>query len=294
LNESFNNIFEDAEHNFTSNNQPRIVISSHTNGQTVVDRNIELIGVVESSEVLISQIDVFVENQKFSTQVDTNGNFAIGISLNTGTNILRFVTKGMVNGVLSEVTPNNMDLSPFAINVGLEKSAILVTLTWDKYDTDVDLYVIDPLGDYSYYSHMTTADGGELDYDNTEGYGPEHWTLSSNDTIRWNQDFYRIRVHYYDDNGNGGTNYALTVKLYEGTADEKVYTQTGYLAISDYSNDSPLGTGSDWADFNIPITLTGFTTASFFRELNILPPINSIKLSVDVEPASIRKLKKQK
>jgi uncharacterized protein YfaP (DUF2135 family) len=300
LDESYLNIFEDAEHDFTRDNMPHISITSHQNGETVYSRNIELTGLVESSEVLITQIDVFVNNEKFSADVAEDGSFTVGISLNIGEQAFRFITK---NEAGDAVNPNNMDANPFTISVALDTSVMLVTLTWDKSDTDLDLYVIDPQGDYSAYYNMLTADGGELDYDVVTGYGPEHWTLSSNDIIRWGQNAYRVRVHYYDDNYNGGTNYKLSVKLYEGTTREVEYIKTGYLSANDSSNDGPEDTGADWVDFTFPITLTSTDSQSAF-----LPTSHAIqgdalpislmdttdvsvpsKIRTDVPPADIRR-----
>ncbi|MGE4496449.1 MAG: YfaP family protein [Deferribacterales bacterium] len=257
LNETYENIFQDAQHSFTSDNKPQISITSHTNGEVVTTRNIQLVGVVESSEVLITNLDVFVGTEKFSTLVDNSGNFSVGVSLKTGENKLSFVTKGRVSGELVTVSPNNMDANPFSINVNVDSAVMLVTLTWDKNDTDVDLYVIDPNGDYSAYFHKFTADGGELDYDITTGYGPEHWTLTTTDTIRWNGE-YLVRLHYYSDHNDEeeiGTNFKISVKLYEETDYEVEYIMTGYLGASNPSNDAHTGTGADWVDFYFPIVL---------------------------------------
>ncbi|MCG8473585.1 MAG: hypothetical protein MI742_17275 [Desulfobacterales bacterium] len=288
LSESYLNIFEDAEHNFTSDNHPVITITSHENGQTVSTRNITLQGVVESSEILISKIDILVGDEKFATPVDSDGNFSVGVSLNTGIQRLRFVTRGQDG---REVTPNNFDANPFTINVDLDKSVMLVTLTWDKDATDLDLYVIDPQGDCSYYHHKNTADGGELDYDIQTGYGPEHWTLSTEDTIRWGEEAYRVRVHYFTDNGNGGTNYTLSVKLYEGTEREVVYLQNGYLSHNNSQNDKPTDTGADWADFNIPVVLTNPSRAALSYEPHVkakgATPV-PIKLTVEIPDKETR------
>ncbi|MDR2701467.1 MAG: DUF2135 domain-containing protein [Spirochaetaceae bacterium] len=53
------------------------------------------------------------------------------------------------------------------------KGDVIVTLSWDNL-ADVDLHVKDPSGEEIYYSHKTSRSGGELDFDNREGYGPEH------------------------------------------------------------------------------------------------------------------------
>jgi len=276
LRESYENILEDADHNFTSDNNPQISITSHQNGDTIYTRVITLTGEVESSEVLIKTIEVFLENEKFSTNVDNEGNFSLEISLNVGEQTFRFVTKDSHGNIIS---PNNMDTDPFSLIVDLDTSVMLVTLTWDKYDTDLDLYVIDPMGDYSCYYNKNTADGGELDIDIIEGYGPEHWTLSSNDIIRWNQEYYTVRVHYYNDHGNGGTNFKLSVLLYEGSNREVEYIKTGYLSVNNEDNNGPSDIGADWAEFTFPIVLSTNSgkrsTTSRTQSLSKLPVITT-------------------
>jgi hypothetical protein len=125
LSESFDNIFEDAERGFVASNQPQILINSHTNGQTVNNSTIQLRGVVESGEVLITELDIFVEDQTFPALVDSNGNFMATITLNTGENSLRFLTKGMLGGILKEITPNNTDTTPFLISRSTQNSSTI-------------------------------------------------------------------------------------------------------------------------------------------------------------------------
>jgi hypothetical protein len=151
-----------------------------------------------------------------------------------------------------------MATTDFTLNLNIPKSVILVTLTWDTNDTDIDTYVIDPVGDYSCYYHKATADGGELDYDITTGYGPEHWTLMTTDTVRYDQP-YIIRLHYYSDHGNGPSNYTVSIKVYEGTSRVQEYWYRGNLAVSNPSNNAPDGSGEDWVDI-ANITLTQATT----------------------------------
>lgn len=290
LYESYENIFQDAEHNFTSDNMPHIEITSHQNGDTIYSRTVELSGVVESSEVLVSKLEVFVGSDKFSTNVEEDGSFTIGLTLESGEQSLRFV---IGDEDFQEISPHNMNTSPFVLNVGLESAQMLVTLTWDKDDTDLDLYVIDPSGDYSAYYHNETADGGELDYDDTDGYGPEHWTLESGDTVRWDQNSYRVRVHYYENNDHGGTNYKLSVKRYVGTDRETESISTGYLVVHDGLNDGPLDTGDDWADFTFPIVLS----SSSDRELSAVNregvPVIPMTITTEVPSDSVKRMFKE-
>jgi len=257
LTEPYSNILNDAENNFRSSADATITITSHNSGDDVSTHNPTLSGSITSGQVLVTRLEVFVGSTSFKTDVGLDGSFHIDISLQQGTNHLRFVTRGHNSeGKLIEL-PNNMATEDFVLNGTFGLSIILVTLAWDKNDTDVDLYVIDPTGDYSCYYHKVTAAGGELDHDIIYGYGPEHWTLETSDTIYYNQD-YHVRVHYYSDHGNGPTNYTVTILLYEGTDREVISTYRGNLAVSSPYNDSPEDTGPDWRDIaTIQLTMAG-------------------------------------
>jgi len=246
LDEPFYYILYDAWADFHGSVGAVIDIGSHTDGQEVTERHITLTGMIQSGEVSVTRLNVFVGSTKFQTNVGYDGSFNIPISLESGTNSLQFSTAGTdADGDLIPLS-NNMPLG-FTLNLNIPSSVILVTLTWDTNDTDVDLYVIDPTEDYSCWYHETTADGGELDYDITTGYGPEHWTLMTADTVRYGQ-LYKVRVHYYSDHSKGPTNYTVSIKLYEGTSREVEYWYRGNLAVDNSSNDDPDDTGPDWVD----------------------------------------------
>jgi len=261
LKEPYEAILADAKINFHSSTMPIINVNSHHSGDTVYTHNITISGNIDSVEVLVERLEIIIGSDRFSGNVDQNGNFSIPVTLSNGINRLLFATYGK-NGVGTEIqiTPTNIDTQIFTIKLDIPNSVILMTLTWDKNDTDLDTYVIDPTGDYSCYYRMRTADGGELDRDDVDGYGPEHWTLMNTDTVRYNQP-YRFRVHYYSDHGRGGTNYTVTIKLYEGTSREVTYSYGGYLSANAPSNSSPNATGPDWADI-ATLTLTQGTSAS--------------------------------
>jgi len=266
LQESYESILRDAKADFHSSTMPVINITSHVSGATVQTHNITLIGTILSVEVLVDKLEVIIGSNKFSGSVNVNGNFSIPLTLSSGVNRLKFATYGKNPiGVEIPVTPTNMDTQNFTIDLVIPASMILMTLTWDKNDTDLDTYVIDPTGDYSSYYHMNTSDGGELDRDDVDGFGPEHWTLMNTDTVRYNQP-YRFRVHYYSDHGNGGTNYTVNIKLYEGTSRETTQTYSGYLGVSSPSNSAPNDSGSDWVDI-ANVILTPETTSSTLRTL---------------------------
>ncbi len=56
-----------------------------------------------------------------------------------------------------------------------------LTLIWDTKSVDIDLHVKEPKGDHLYFGHRNGRQGGQLDVDNTWGYGPEniYWLVPS-------------------------------------------------------------------------------------------------------------------
>jgi uncharacterized protein YfaP (DUF2135 family) len=259
--EPYQNILDDAEANFHNSAEAVINISSHSSGQQVASRSTTLEGVIESGEVLVTYLAVYVGSNRFATNVREDGSFSVPITLESGENHLRFVVRGTRADGLLQFLSSNMDRQDFVLNCPAEKSVILVTLTWDTNDSDVDLYVIDPTGDYSCFYHKNTADGGELDFDITTGYGPEHWTLEPTDRVRYGE-VYTATVHYYDDHGAGPTNYTVRVKFHEGTELEREHVMRGHLPVSNAENNAPDGDGPDWGNFYDMIVNQRYSSSS--------------------------------
>jgi uncharacterized protein YfaP (DUF2135 family) len=244
--ESYSSILAAAKNNFSSSANATINITSHHSGDTVTNRIVTLSGSIGSSQVLVEKLKIQVGSTEYQTNVSLDGTFSTTITVNKGTNHLQFTTQGRnADGKLIYL-PNNMYVIDFTLIGDFPSSVILVTLTWDTNDTDLDLYIIDPTGDYSSYYHRTTADGGVLDFDITTGYGPEHWLLTTANTVRYGED-YTVRVHYYSDHGNGPSNYTVSVQLHDGANAITTYYR-GNLAISNPSNTQPTDTGPDWAN----------------------------------------------
>lgn len=65
-------------------------------------------------------------------------------------------------------------------------------LAWDADNTDIDLWVVDPNGEKTYYGHPLSYQGGRLSRDFTGGYGPETYLLKDAKPGR-----YEIRAHFY-------------------------------------------------------------------------------------------------
>ena len=72
-------------------------------------------------------------------------------------------------------------------------------LTWETGANDVDLHVRDVLGSHAYYENRGLGSGGALEYDVTDGYGPEVFTIVGEPTGYP----YNLQVHYYARGPNG-------------------------------------------------------------------------------------------
>lgn len=102
-----------------------------------------------------------------------------------------------LNGLLAEAD----SAAPTAETLGIDPRfldplpvGLRVVLTWDANDTDIDLWVVDPAGERTYYSAPQSRSGGQLSRDFTGGYGPEVYTIR-----RPLPGTYRVLVNYFGD-----------------------------------------------------------------------------------------------
>lgn len=274
LDQEFQAIYESLELESTI----VIVVDSHQNDGIVDSYSTIIYGIIENTANpnADTRLVVVVDGVEFNANVDGDGNFDVEIPIHSGPNDISFITRVYDEVGNYDIVRNNMWDEEFVLNGSMDEAAILVTLTWDKNDTDVDLYVIDPSGDYSCYYNMDTEDGGELDVDDVDGFGPEHWTLTYDDIVRWDQD-YTVRVHYYSDHGNGPTNYKVTILLNEGSEWQTTQQFSGTLVTCSRDNDGPSDTGADWNDIAVigPVhTAEGKTIISAVTPLENIPVIN--------------------
>jgi Uncharacterized protein conserved in bacteria (DUF2135) len=102
---------------------------------------------------------------------------------------------------------------------GPDRADLVVMITWNTDNTDVDLHVTEPSGEECYYSHRETRSGGSLTQDVTRGYGPEMYLLP-----RARSGKYLVRAHYYASDRNrasAATKVYATLVEHWGEPDEK-------------------------------------------------------------------------
>jgi len=131
---------------------------------------------------------------------------------------LRGLTSGNAPSSVRDYARARLD--GLAAQVGMGRADLVVTITWNTDNTDVDLHVTEPSGEECFYSHRNTRSGGTLTQDVTQGYGPEMYVLREAPKGR-----YDIRAHYYASDANRAsarTKVYATVFENWGTKQEKV------------------------------------------------------------------------
>ncbi len=172
---------------------------------------------------------------------DANGNYSIELPLGNYTVAISKdgYTSSAFNIIVQSGTTENQNGTITPIILG---DNYLITLTWGENPRDLDSHVEGTLnnGDsfHVYYSHQSQYDGEfevcTLDYDDTDGYGPEHITLNTTcDTP------YYYYIFKYAGEG--------TVAL----SGAKVTIEQGNTLIAEFNVPTDLGESNYWNVFAI-------------------------------------------
>ena len=134
------------------------------------------------------KINAALPRSQASARATVSWVFSVTFSLNAGSNTVNIEVYDL-NSTLFART-DRWDI------VGvIQPTSLMVTLWWDTNQTDIDLHMSpDNGGTHCYYSHMTAGDM-KLDYDDVNGYGPEHITVDQATGTK----IYKIKVYYYAD-----------------------------------------------------------------------------------------------
>ncbi len=108
-----------------------------------------------------------------------------GINLIAVDELNNFIAKAPRSPAIKAIDPRLIQNLPVSLRV---------VLSWDSDNSDMDLWVIDPNGEKTFYSHQLSSQGGKLSDDFTGGYGPEVFWLK--DPIAGE---YTVKAHYYGD-----------------------------------------------------------------------------------------------
>lgn len=81
-----------------------------------------------------------------------------------------------------------------------EYADLMLVISWNTNNTDIDLHVIEPNGEECYYENRDTKMGGHMTADVTQGYGPEMYILQDA-----KKGEYKIKVKYFSSDRNRTT-----------------------------------------------------------------------------------------
>lgn len=111
--------------------------------------------------------------------------------------------------------PRTRELRRVLADYGVPDAAydIKVIMTWDT-KTDIDMDVVEPSGEQVHHGHAGSKAGSKYWVDNTQGHGPETYTLAKAPAGK-----YKIGAHYHS--GSGKTTVKFTIILFEETDRER-------------------------------------------------------------------------
>jgi len=192
-----------------------------TSDTAVVIEGTVLGGLSQTAGSVVNNLNVLTPSGNYTTPINNqagagDGKFTVTVPLLQGENMV---------ALLASANNSYSHWAAFDLNIiesTASSSAITVTLAWGQNQSDVDLYVKEPdgdggkVGDTVYFSNDRFAGGGNpyLDFDNTSGYGPEHYIGTSGDVTKYT-DFseatslygdYTVKVHYYADHDDDSQN----------------------------------------------------------------------------------------
>jgi uncharacterized protein YfaP (DUF2135 family) len=193
-----------------------------TGTEPITDRVINVSGKVANPQLTTAIMFLDGEYDTPITLNLSNGSFNQQIALSgSAAPVLHTVDVYAFSGSLE-----GYDTENFTSHVPI--TALRLTLTWDTNNTDVDFWCTDPNGEKCVYYHTQTASGLELDFDDTNGYGPENIT-----TTNIIPGDYLVQVHYYSDHDWENAIYSncqVVIRQNEGQANETVNFYYGGLS----------------------------------------------------------------
>jgi uncharacterized protein YfaP (DUF2135 family) len=201
---------ETATEGTTSQGEHKFVTADNA----VTIRGTVLGGVAQDACCVVNNAYVFLSNKQYRTPINNqagggDGTFEVTVPVEQGENDFAILSA-------SPSHPYTQWAGFFrdVIESTHSPAALTVTLDWGQGLSDVDLYVKEPdrdgkTGDTVYFAHRAafSPTNPYLDFDNTAGFGPEHYiALDGMKTLYTDASEgpnlygdYTVKVHYYGD-----------------------------------------------------------------------------------------------
>ncbi len=207
--------------------------------------------VVLSGTVTNSDSDtliIFQGGQPTVTSVAPNGSFSQLFFLAPGVNTFQVLVSNAACTILYPEEPIEVQWQPEA---GAD-FYFRVTMTWDEGTSDPDLHTWTPgIDEHSAYWHKAVS-VGQLDRDDTQGFGPENFTCTGFEEGR-----FRIAVNSYD--LDEATSYNVTLRVITGglAANTLVRTVGPHTFSTDNGEGYPVEPPNWWRPFDIVVASDG-------------------------------------
>lgn len=226
------------------------IITSHATGDQVSNRVITIVGnIPEEARDSTSKVTVTANGLAIDTTLNSDGSFAADVVVSVGDNLIKAQGYSGTTPITNEevITIQGVESTLSGRNA-LIASRVVFVLRWDTNATDLDIYSTDKNGGTIWYSDRTKGPGN-LDYDNTRGFGPEVVSYREvNEDVFVNGTF-DIDVHYFS--GSPPTNYTLDVVLNETEGGNRRSLKFESIVAHTQSNSSQDGAnGSGNSRFN--------------------------------------------
>lgn len=255
--EDFARLTTQAEGGFTTSSL--IAVTSPTASQQITGHSVALTGTLSGSLNSNASMIAYVKGVP-QLIASTTGAFSATLPISTGDNTI-VLFAGVDLSLQSNWYANAATLILDVTGTGAE-TKLLATLTWNQDNTDVDMYVTEPSpsGQTAWFASKSTSNQLNLDFDNTQGFGPEHTTLvtlgNTAGTVLPGQ--YPIWVHYYSDHGSGqAVTGTVTILVNEGQPNQQLLSKNFSIAVSNPANAIPGSTGPDWVQIGVADLVAG-------------------------------------
>jgi hypothetical protein len=257
--QDFDGLTAEGESGFTSSQD--IFLSNPQAGAQISTHDVPVTGVLSGSLSSATELRAFVKGVEYCVPV-VNHTFQRTLPVSAGQNTL--ILMAGVNIAQQSLWFSNGATLIRQFEGTFPNSELLVTLTWDQNNTDVDLYVTQPDGQTAWFADHQTSHQLTLDFDDTTGFGPEHITLTPSTGGVVLPGNYAIRVHYYSDHGTGQVASGHVTVVVNENQQQQVFAQVPFvIGPNNPSNSFPGSTGPDWFEVGLANLQAGtFTPAN--------------------------------
>lgn len=181
-------------------------------------QNDKVILALRAAQIMLPSKPMVPNTENLAPAEDFLGHFFIQSYMADGSISANKITQQVITSLDTLITPPQI----------VESGVITVSLTWGS-EPDVDLHVYEPNGMQVFWYNLQ-GHSGAIDRDDRSGYGPEHYTVPSCDTLE--RGVYHVAIDYFKGDGPEVATLqieaGLLVRTYEIAMPSDVYGSADY------------------------------------------------------------------